>query len=103
MRTWPQEAKQALRFLAAARYFLPEYLECPDDLIRGYQAHLRQAEFQSALEALEKIGDIHSGYENESNFWKELYYVAKHLDLDEHAARYEERLRQIVEMQRLGL
>jgi hypothetical protein len=102
-RTWPQDAKQALRLLAAARYFLPLHLECESELEERYATHLRHAEFQSALELLEQIGNQHSGHENEANFWKELYYAAKHLELDEHAARYEETLRQIVEMQRLGL
>lgn len=101
IRAWPQESKQSLRFLAAARHFLPEALDTPADLERQFAAYLRQADFQQALDLLERIGDQHSGYENESNFWKELYYAAQHMALAGHAARYEERLRQTLEMQRL--
>lgn len=102
MRTWPQESKQALRLLAAARHFLPLRLESDPELEARYEMHLHHAEFLPALELLEQIGNLHSGYENEAHFWKELYYAAKHLELAEHAAKYEETLRQIAEMQRLG-
>lgn len=101
MRTWPHTAKQALRFLAAARYFLPVELECPGDWVTGYDACLRQSDFQDALEALERIGDLHANYPTESHFWKELFYAAQHLELAEHAARYEERIEQLAMMQQL--
>lgn len=101
VRDWPQEARQSLRFLAAARFFLPKYLECDADLEPKYQSHLRDSEFQAALEVLEQIGDMHSGYAEEMQFWKELFYAAQHLALSEHAARYEDRIRQVIEMQRL--
>ncbi len=101
MRNWPQDARQSLRFLAAARHFLPQQLDCPAELEMQYASHLRHAEFQAALDILEQIGDLHSGYEHESTFWKELYYAAQHMALPEHAARFAERLRQVAEMQRL--
>ena len=101
MRSWPHDAKQSLRFLAAARYLLPATLDCPVELETQYNSSLRDAAFIDALDMLEKIGDLHSGYENESHFWKELYYAAQHMALPEQAARFEERIRQINEMQRL--
>jgi hypothetical protein len=101
MRSWPHPAKQSLRFLAAARFFLPADLNSPADLERQYKSRLRDADFQGALDILEEIGDLHSGYEHELTFWKELYYAAQHLELPAHAQRYSERIRQIAEMQRL--
>ncbi len=101
MRSWPHDAKQSLRFLAAARHFLPQWLESPAELEQQYISHIRNAEFQPALAILEQIGDQHSGYENESHFWKEMFYVAQQLNLPQQAARYEERIRQIADMQRL--
>lgn len=101
MRNWPQESKQALRLLAAARYFLPAVLDCPDELERGYHAALRQGECLAALEILDQIGSLHTDHDNEAHFWKELYYAAQQMGLPEHAARYQEQLRIIAEMQRL--
>lgn len=101
MRTWPQETKQALRLLAAARYFLPEHLDCPDDLERQYHARLRQGECQAALEILERIGELHTDHDSETHFWKELFYAAQQMALPEHAARYQQQVAILAEMQRL--
>lgn len=101
MRNWPQETKQALRLLAAARYFLPEYLDCPAELERSYHAHLRQGECRQALEMLEEIGMLHTDHDNEAHFWKELFYAAQQMDLSEHAARYQQQLEILIAMQRL--
>ena len=101
MRNWPQESKQALRLLAAARYFLPEALDCPAELERSYHALLRQGECQAALDVLEQIGNLHTDHANEAHFWKELYYAAQQMGLPEHGARYQEQLRIIAEIQRL--
>ncbi|QAU35000.1 hypothetical protein [Janthinobacterium sp. 17J80-10] len=101
MRNWPQESKQALRLLAAARYFLPEALDCPADLERGYHTALRLGECPAALDALEQIGYLHSGHETEAHFWKELYYAAQQMGLPEHALRYQEQIRIISAMLRM--
>lgn len=98
MRSWSQESKQALRFLAAARCFLPQYLECPAELEQQFQSHVRHEELHQALAVLEQIGDMHSGYDQEANFWKELFYAAQHMGLPEHAAHCEERIRQVTAM-----
>lgn len=100
-RQWPQEAKQSLRFLAAARHFLPADVASDAELDRRFADHVRRAEFQPALEALEALGMNHGASGEELQFWKELYYAAQHLGLSEHAARYEEQVRQVVAMQRL--
>jgi hypothetical protein len=101
MRNWPQETKQAMRLLAAARYFLPEYLDCPADLERKYYMHLRQGECLESLATLEEIGMLHTGHENEAHFWKELFYAAQQMALPEHAERYQQQLNILAEMQRL--
>lgn len=92
MRRWPTEARQALRFLAAARYFLPMTLQTPPEWEEDYEECLRHAQFIHALERLERIGMQHAGYLDEASFWKELYFAAKHLNLADHAARCEARL-----------
>lgn len=101
MRNWPQETKQSLRLLAAARYFLPESLDCPADLEQRYHLHLRRGECQQALEILEEIGATHTGHDDEAHFWKELFYAAQHMTLPEHAARYQQHVDIVMAMQRL--
>lgn len=101
MRTWPHSSKQMLRLLLAARHFLPENLDSPASLEQQYQAHVRTQTWPQALALLEQIGDQHAGWDNEMHFWKELYYAARQLDLPGQAARYQERLRQLAELQRL--
>lgn len=101
MRNWPQETKQALRLLAAARYFLPEHLDCPADMERRYHAHLRQGECLQALEVVEEIGLLHTSHDHEAHFWKELFYAAQQMGLAEHAARYQQQLQILAAMQRL--
>ncbi|MDB5765099.1 MAG: hypothetical protein JWQ21_4094 [Herminiimonas sp.] len=96
MRRWPQDAKQSLRFLAAARYYLPIHLPSCSDWEEQYRERLHHGEFQLALESLERIGEMHSGYADELQFWKELYFAAQHMALDQHAARYEVKLQQVV-------
>jgi hypothetical protein len=66
-----------------------------------YQACLRRGEFQAALDLLARIGEQHTDHDNEAHFWKELYYAAQQMALPEHAARYQEQLKILAEMQRL--
>jgi hypothetical protein len=93
MRRWPNEARQSLRFLAAARYYLPAELQSPRVWEEEYGDCLRHGQFGHALELLERIGMQHAGCLDEATFWKELYFAARHLELPEHAGRYEARLR----------
>ena len=92
MRRWPPESRQALRFLAAARYFLPTHLHTPPEWEEEYRDCLYHAQFQVTLEILERIGEQHAGHIDELSFWKELFFAAQHLSLAEHARRYETRL-----------
>ena len=101
MRIWPQEMKQALRLLAAARYFLPEHLECPAEMEQMYHAYLRQGECRAALEVLEQIGELHTSHDNEAHFWKELFYAAQQMALPDHAARYQQQIGILMAMQRM--
>ena len=96
MRRWPQDSKQSLRFLAAARYYLPMHLQSPSEWEEQYKENLHYAEFQLALESLARMGDMHSGYTDELQFWKELYFAAQHMALHEHAAQYEAKLHEVL-------
>jgi hypothetical protein len=100
MRRWSQEAKQALRFLAAARYYLPQRLDIPPDLPADweleYGEYLRYGDFAPAVTLLERIGNAHAGYPDELQFWKELYFAAHLLELEADAARYEAKLQEVV-------
>lgn len=92
MRRWPNEARQSLRFLAAARYYLPARLHTPLEWEEEYEECLRHSQFMHALELLERIGVQHAGCADEATFWKELYFAARHLNLPEHATRCEANL-----------
>lgn len=92
MRRWPNEARQSLRFLAAARYYLPQHLQSSAEWEEEYEDCLRHGQFKQALELLERIGACHAGCMDEATFWKELYFAAMHLGLPEHAQRCEQGL-----------
>jgi hypothetical protein len=96
MRRWPRDAKQSLRLLAAARYYLPPYLQSPAEWEEEYKDCLYYSQFQLALELLERIAGMHAGYEDALHFWKELYYAAQQMGLDQHAARYEAKLQEVL-------
>lgn len=101
MRRWPQDARQALRFLAAARYYLPAQLHCPADWEEQCRDCLHHAELEPALEWLERIGLAHAGHIDELRFWKELYFAAQHMGLHERASRYEAKVQEVVDGLRL--
>lgn len=92
MRRWPNEARQSLRFLAAARIYLPLHLQTPIEWEEEYVDCLRHGQFIPALELLERIGAQHAGCLDEASFWKELYFAAKHMNLPDHAERCEANL-----------
>lgn len=92
MRRWFREEKQALRFLAAARYFLPSHLQSPAQWEEEYRDCLQYKDFEQALAWLERIGAEHAGHVDEPHFWKEMYFAAQEMKLTEHAARYEAKL-----------
>lgn len=97
MRRWPTEARQSLRFLAAARYYLPQQLSSPAEWEEEYEDCLRHGQFMHALELLERIGAQHAGCEDEATFWKELYFAARQLGLPEHVQRCEQNLQEALQ------
>jgi len=92
MRDQPESLKQSLRLVAAARYYLPAQLESPPEWEAQYIEYLHHTEYQLALESLEGIGNLHTGYAEEPLFWQELLLAAQHMDLDDHATLYSSKL-----------
>ena len=92
MRPFPESFKKTLRFLAAARYYLPAHLDSPPEWETQYAVYLHHTEYQLAMESLEDIGNSHSGYAEEPLFWQELLLAAEHMELTEHAALYSSKL-----------
>ena len=94
MRSWPEQLKQSLRHLAAARYFLPVELNQGDfpQTERLYEEFLHHAEFGLALDELEFLGDQHSGDAFQTLFWSELLLAAENMGLLEKTARYQQTL-----------
>jgi hypothetical protein len=97
MRPWPEQHRQVLRHLAAARYYLPVELkpgQIPDSEAQ-YQQYLHHTEFDLALEELEALGDENTGHAEEELFWSELALAAECMDLAEHSARYRKKIRDL--------
>jgi len=92
MRDHSESLKHSLRLLAAARYYLPVRLDSPPEWEAQYVEYLHHTEYQLAMESLEGIGDLHSGYAEEPLFWQELLLAAQHMGLEEHAALYSSKL-----------
>ena len=97
MRPWPEALKQSLRYLAAARYYLPLSLKQGDfpDTEQLYEEYLHQAEFGEASELLECLGELNSEDPDQFLFWSELLLAAEHMGMADHASRYRERLRRL--------
>src|SRR4051794_31477668 len=93
MRPWPEEWKQVLRHLAAARYFLPETLKQPDglDTEAQYEEFLHHTEFGLAMEYLEDLGQLNSGYAEEAMFWSEMSAAAQLMKRTDDAQRFKAR------------
>jgi hypothetical protein len=92
MRDHSESLKQSLRLVSAARYYLPVHLESPPEWEAQYVEYLHHTEYQLALEAIEGIGDLHSGYAEEPLFWQELLLASQHMGLGDHAALYSSKL-----------
>ena len=93
MRPWPEETKQVLRHLAAARYFLPVTLKQPDglDMEAQYQEWLHHSEYELAMEYLEDLGQLNRGFAEEPLFWSEIALAAQIMGRADDAARFRER------------
>ena len=84
---WTDRHNRTLRHLAAARFFLPEILVVGDfpDIERHYLEFLHHSELGLALEMLEEIGRLNTGFAEETLFWQELALAAESMDLNEQA------------------
>ncbi len=96
MRPQSESLKQSLRFLAAARYYLPMHLQSPSQWEEQYQEYLHHMEYELALEALEAIGEAQPSYAEESLFWQELLLASQQMGLHEHATRNAEKLKEVL-------
>ena len=94
MKPWPEEMKQVLRHLAAARYFLPVTLKQPDgfDTEAQYEEFLHHTEFGLAMEYLEDLGQLNTGYAEEGLFWSEMLAAAQLMGSTKDAERYRARV-----------
>jgi hypothetical protein len=93
MREWPESWKQSLRYLAAARFYLPVTLKRSPDFgaDEQYLEYLHHREFGLALGELAALGLENAGFAEESLFWRELELAANHMGCSEQAAEYRRR------------
>jgi hypothetical protein len=93
MRPWPEQQKQALRHLAAARYFLPVVLERADSTRAEaqFQEYLHHTEWGLALDELAYIGEQYSDDPFQSLFWAELALAAHAMNRQAMASEYKRR------------
>jgi hypothetical protein len=82
---------QTKRYLAAARYFLPEQLPVAAQAAwTGVEHHLHHNDLRRALDSAMSLGnDLRAAKE----YWRELLLAARNLELDEHASRLAEWVR----------
>ena len=94
MRVPSETQKQILRHLAAARFYLPVVLRQPEDYNAEsqYAEFLHHTEYELALQDLENLGNLNSGFAEEELFWSELLTAARLMGLSENVSACEERL-----------
>ena len=81
------ERKQTLRYLAAARFYLPMVLQGSRyDVEDEYFDYLHNGEFKLALGELIEMGIENAGFAQEPLFWRELELAAESLGLADKAA-----------------
>lgn len=93
MSEWREEWKQSLRYLAAARFYLPVTLKGGEKFAvdEEYLDYLHNREYELALGELEEFGIENAGFAEEALFWRELELAAQHMGLPEKAAEYRSR------------
>ena len=93
MPVWPESWKQSLRYLAAARFYLPMVLKGSSkfNVEEQYLDYLHNREYKLALEELAEIGLENVGFAEEVLFWHELALAAENLGLSDKAAEYRQR------------
>ena len=82
--------KQSLRYLAAARFYLPMVLKGSGkfEVEEQYLDYLHNGEYRLAMGELEEIGLENSGWAEESLFWRELQLAAESIGMPTKAAEY---------------
>lgn len=80
----PDRRKQALRHLAACRYYLPERLHSPDTESPwvSVEYSLAYDDYEQALDAAEELG---TKKEAHGDYWEELALAAESLGMSERA------------------
>ena len=93
MREWPEAWKQSLRYLAAARFYLPMVLKGSNkfDVEEQYLDYLHNREYKLAMEELAEIALENQGFAEEALFWRELELAAATLGLASKAEEYRRR------------
>ena len=83
----PESAKQSLRYLAAARFYLPVTLKGGDKFAvdEQYVDYLHNREYKLALQELVEFGIENAGFAEEALFWRELELAAEHMGLSDKA------------------
>ena len=92
MKAWSEEWRQALRHLAAARFYLPESLAGESERAEAeLTSYLHHTEFGLALEVLEFMGNANLGHAEEALFWSEMSLAARDIGLYTVSSKYEAR------------
>lgn len=93
MRELTESAKQTLRYLAAARFYLPMDLKGASKfgVEEQYLDYLHNREYQLALGELEEIALENAGFAEERHFWREMDLAAESLGMAGKAAEYRQR------------
>lgn len=88
MREWPESWKQSLRYLAAARFYLPVVLKGGDKYAvdEMYLDYLHNREYELAFDELFEFGIENAGFAEEPMFWRELELAAENMGLKDKAA-----------------
>jgi hypothetical protein len=93
MSEWPEAWKQSLRYLAAARFYLPMVLKGSGkfDVEEQYIDYLHNREYRLAMEELAEMALENPGFGEERLFWQELGLAAESLGLRDKAVEYRRR------------
>ena len=88
MRQWPEAWKQSLRYLAAARFYLPVVLKGGEKhaVDEMYLDYLHNREYELAFGELFEFGIENAGFAEEPLFWTELALAADQMGLADKAA-----------------
>ena len=97
MPAWPEERKQALRHLAAARFYLPMTLKGGEKYAvdEAYLDYLHNREYALALAELSELGLENAGFAEEALFWRELELAATQLGLVDKAREFARRAAEV--------